>query len=852
MVTLVNRAKMTIVSTGTGTLTLGSAVDGFQNFGAAGVADGDMVRYVIEDGNAWEIGTGIYAAAGPSLTRSPSESSAGGARIPLSGAAVVFITATTADIVQPGDNITKLTNDAGYTANPGTVTSVAAAAGAGISVSGAPVTSSGTLTITNTAPHQPTNLDLTGTGNSRTLTSSTGSNVTLPVVTTTNAGLMATGDKLKLDGIAAGAQVNVGTDLGITGAGDTRTITSSTGSNTIIPTATTSTAGLMATGDKSKLDGIAAGAQVNTVMSVASKTGAVTLAVEDVSNAVATSDTRLTNAREWTASTISQTEAEAGTATTRRAMTAQRIRQAILGWWNGASDKAKLDGIETGAQVNAATNLGITGTGNTRTITSSTGSNVTIPVASTTTAGWLSTADKTKLDGIAPGAQVNVGTNLGITGTGDTRTITSSTGSNATLPTATTSTAGLMATGDKSKLDSIAAGAQVNIVTSVAGKIGAVTLAVGDISNAVATNDLRLANAREWTATTISQTEAEAGTSSTRRAFTAQRMRQAILGWWNGSADKTKLDGIAAGAQVNVGTNLAMGGSGNSRTITSSTGNNVSVPVASTSDAGFMATGDKSKLDGIAAGAQVNVGTNLAMGGSGNSRTITSSTGNNVSVPVASTSNAGFMATGDKTKLDGIAAGAQVNVGTNLGSSGTGATRTITSSTGSNTSITFSAADVGAFPANNIPSGTKMLFVQTSAPTGWTKDTTHNNKALRVVTGTAGSGGNIHFTSAFANRTVSDTAAGGSVHHHTLSWHEMPAHHHLVDHAQALATFGTEGSRWYHRVHGTYVAASHQPDRRTSGAGSSWGHAHGFNGHHHNHSLDMAVQYVDVIIATKD
>ena len=97
MVTLVNRAKMTIVSTGTGTLTLGTAVDGFQDFGAAGVADGDLVRYVIEDGNAWEIGTGIYAAAGPSLTRSPSESSTGGSPIALLGNAVIFITATAAD-----------------------------------------------------------------------------------------------------------------------------------------------------------------------------------------------------------------------------------------------------------------------------------------------------------------------------------------------------------------------------------------------------------------------------------------------------------------------------------------------------------------------------------------------------------------------------------------------------------------------------------------------------------------------------------------------------------------------------------------------------------------------------------
>ena len=39
-----------------------------------------------------------------------------------------------------------------------------------------------------------------------------------------------------------------------------------------------------------------------------------------------------------------------------------------------------------------------------------------------------------------------------------------------------------------------------------------------------------------------------------------------------------------------------------------------------------------------------------------------------------------------------------------------------------------------------IPSGAKMLFQETSAPVFWTKDTLHNNKALRVVSGTAGSG----------------------------------------------------------------------------------------------------------------
>lgn len=52
---------------------------------------------------------------------------------------------------------------------------------------------------------------------------------------------------------------------------------------------------------------------------------------------VGAGDSRLTDAREWTAETVSQAEAETGTATTRRAWTSERVRQAILGWWNGAT-----------------------------------------------------------------------------------------------------------------------------------------------------------------------------------------------------------------------------------------------------------------------------------------------------------------------------------------------------------------------------------------------------------------------------------------------------------------------------------------------------------------------------------
>lgn len=128
------------------------------------------------------------------------------------------------------------------------------------------------------------------------------------------------------------------------------------------------------------------------------------------------------------------------------------------------ADKDKLDGIETGAQVNTVTSVnGQTGdvnicestdlsyTASSRVLASSTGNSAIIPeVIATGTSGLMTGADKTKLDGIAAGAQVNIGTDLSYTASS--RLLSSSTGNSINLPEATTSVPGLLSAEDKTEI----------------------------------------------------------------------------------------------------------------------------------------------------------------------------------------------------------------------------------------------------------------------------------------------------------------------------------------------------------------------------------------------------------------
>ena len=98
---------------------------------------------------------------------------------------------------------------------------------------------------------------------------------TYNVATTSANGLMSSADKTKLNGVEAGAEVNTVTSVN----GQTGAVTIS---NTDYNVATTTTNGLMSSADKVKLNGVEDGSQKNTVTSVQGRTGAVTISKSDV------------------------------------------------------------------------------------------------------------------------------------------------------------------------------------------------------------------------------------------------------------------------------------------------------------------------------------------------------------------------------------------------------------------------------------------------------------------------------------------------------------------------------------------------------------------------------------------
>jgi hypothetical protein len=156
---------------------------------------------------------------------------------------------------------------------------------------------------------------------------------------------------------------------------------------------------------------------------------------------------------------------------------------------------------------------------------------------------------------------------------------------------------------------------------------------------------------------------------------------------------------------------------------------------------------------------------------------------------------------------------------------------------------TISSTGFSSFAA-----GTVMLFAQTAAPTGWTKSTTHNDKVLRVVSGTAAYGGSTAFSSVFIARTILEANLPAHTHAAgTLATASDGLHNHTFPYASSSDVATTGGGA---RITSVTVGGS------TSQVSDSGAHTHTITGSTGSigsgTAMDFAVQYVDVILATKD
>ena len=179
----------------------------------------------------------------------------------------------------------------------------------------------------------------------------------------------------------------------------------------------------------------------------------------------------------------------------------------------------------------------------------------------------------------------------------------------------------------------------------------------------------------------------------------------------------------------------------------------------------------------------------------------------------------------------------------------TGSDGQVLTSTGAGSPPAFES-----IPDQGFPSGTVMVFHQTSAPTGWTKNTTAalNDGALRTTTGTVGTGGSVAFETAFASQGVAGT--NGDTGATTISTSTMPSHNHTPP--AVVLWYGGTKSGAPTLFEGTTVAsnsgspnAAYWPNTGSTGGGGS--HVHGgstFSGT----AIDLNVKFYDVILAAKD
>jgi hypothetical protein len=147
-------------------------------------------------------------------------------------------------------------------------------------------------------------------------------------------------------------------------------------------------------------------------------------------------------------------------------------------------------------------------------------------------------------------------------------------------------------------------------------------------------------------------------------------------------------------------------------------------------------------------------------------------------------------------------------------------------------------------PPTIIPTGSKVIFAQASAPTGWTQDASMNDRVLRVVSGAGGAQGGSWVISGLSSAA------------YALTINDIPAHGHPYQHKGGIETSsdsGSTGGILTGTLGGTYTAPAYSgpPDDATGhaigGTGGGAAHAHSLS-----HDGSWRPAYVDVIVCTKN
>jgi hypothetical protein len=223
-----------------------------------------------------------------------------------------------------------------------------------------------------------------------------------------------------------------------------------------------------------------------------------------------------------------------------------------------------------------------------------------------------------------------------------------------------------------------------------------------------------------------------------------------------------------------------------------------------------------------------------------NSVSISAGTATLTSITTNSATITGGTITGitDLAVADGGTGSSSLTLNSVLIGNGTGALLAVAPSTTGNV-LTSNGTAWTSTAAAAFAAGTVIPFYNTNAPTGWTKLTTQNDKALRVVSGSGGvSGGSVAFSTAFSSQAVTGTnGASGAT---TLTTAQIPSHSHTI------STGGGSFNSIITRA-GNTVTGSNSTD--ATGSGDSHTHsAAAFTGT----AINLAVQYIDLILCSKD